>query len=114
MKSLISYTLALILLAALPGMALAKGNKTEKAFGGKVTAIDTNAGTITVTKHKTGEQKIFKAADATITVDGVSGKLADITIGMHARITTGTNPDSASSITALTHKKACKKNKATT
>ena len=111
MKNLISYALALALVLAMPGMVQAKGNKGDKAFGGKVTAVDTTANTITVTKHKTGEEKIFKTAGATITVDGVSGTLASITVGMHARVTAGSSPDTASVIVATTRKKGGNKNK---
>ncbi len=114
MKTLISYTLALVLVAALPSMALAKGNKADKPFGGKVTAVDTTANTITLTKHKTGEARTFKTAGATITVDGVSGTLETITVGMHAKVTVGASPDTASSIVARTHKRGGKNNKSGT
>ena len=112
MKTLISYALSLALVLAAPGMALAKGNKGDKPFGGEVTAVDTTANTITVTKHKTCEQKTFKTADATITVDGVSGKLSDITVGTHAKVTAGSCPDTASAIVATTQKKGAHKDKA--
>jgi len=114
MKTFISYSLALALVLLIPSLALAKGNKGDRPFHGKVTAIDANASTITVTQHKTGEQKTFKTAGANITVDGMSGKLADINIGMHAKVTVGSIPDTASAIEASTHKKGGKKNKAST
>ena len=93
----------------IPSMALAKGHKADKPFKGKVTAVDTGANTITVTKHKTGEQKTFKTVGATVTVDGASGKLADITIGMRAKVTAGMSPGTAASIEAVAHKKGGKK-----
>ena len=108
MKNLISYALAFAILAVVPGMALA-GNKGSKPFGGKVSAVDTNANTITVTKKKQGMDRTFKTADAKVTVDGVAGKLSDITVGMHAKITVGSAPDTASAIDATTHKKGGKK-----
>ena len=104
MKNLISFALAFAILAAAPGMALA-GNKGNKPFGGKVSAVDTTANTITVTKKKQGMDRTFKTADAKVTVDGVAGKLSDITVGMHAKITVGSAPDTASAIDATTHKK---------
>jgi len=114
MKTFVSYALAIALLLCLPSLALARGNKASgnKAFGGKVTAIDAGAGSITVTKHKTGEQRTFKSSGAIITVDGVSGNLSNITLGMHAKITIGSSPDIATSIVAMTHKKREAKEKA--
>src|SRR6266568_9321012 len=108
MKKLMSYALAAAVLFAVPGMALAKKSKGENLVVGKVTAVDTTANTITVTQGKKGEAKTFKAADAKVTVDGASGKLADITTGMHAKVTVGSSPDTASAIDA-TAKKAGKK-----
>ena len=103
-----SYTLALAIFLAIPGMALA-GNKGLKPFEGKVTAVDTTANTITVTKGKTDVQT-YKAAGATITVNGASGKLSDITIGMKAKVTVGSTPDTATAIAATSHKTSSKKN----
>jgi len=108
MKTLISYALAFAILTAIPSMAFA-GNKGNKPFGGKVSAIDTNANTITLTKKKQGVDRTFKTADAKVTADGVAGKLSDITVGMHAKITVGSAPDTASAIDATTHKKGGKK-----
>ena len=110
MKNLISYALTFAILTAIPGMALA-GNKGNKPFGGKVSAIDMNANTITVTKKKQGMDRTFKTADAKVTVDGVAGKLSDITVGMHAKITVGSAPDTASAIDATANKKGGKTNK---
>jgi len=108
MKTLLSSVLALAILIAVPAMAQAKGDKGPH---GKVTAVDTTANTITISSKKTGQSTTFKAADAKVTVDGVAGKLADITVGMKAKITVGTTPDTASAIDASTHKKGDKKNK---
>ncbi len=83
MRKFISYTVALAVILALPGMALA-GTKGTKPFEGKVTAVDTTANTITVAKDKKDSQT-FKAADAKVTVDGKSAKLADVTIGMKSK-----------------------------
>ena len=113
MKNLISYALAFAILAVVPGMALA-GNKGSKPFGGKVSAVDTNANTITVTKKKQGVDKTFKTADAKVTVDGVAGKLSDITVGMHVKITVGSAPDTASAIDFPAKKTAGNKNKTAT
>ncbi|MGB8354440.1 MAG: hypothetical protein WCD79_11160 [Chthoniobacteraceae bacterium] len=107
MKTLLSSVIALAIIIAMPGMAHAKGN--HGGPGGKVTAVDTTANTITVEKKKTGESTTFKAAGATVTVDGQPGKLSDITVGMHVKITTGATPDVAASIKARTHKKGGKK-----
>ena len=92
MKTLISSVLAVAILLIVPDMALAKGNKGEKPFSGKVTAVDAPASTITVTKKKSGEAKTFNAASATVTVGGASGKLADITVGMKVKVTVGSTP----------------------
>ena len=112
MKKFASYALVLAILLAVPGVALA-GNKGDKPFEGKVTAVDTTANTITVAKGKT-DTTTFKAADAKITVDGVSSKLANITVGMKAKVTVGSTPGTATSIDATTHKKGGKKNKTAT
>ena len=111
MKKFASYTLVLAILLAIPGLALA-GNKGDKPFEGKVTAVDTTGNTITVEKGKK-DATTFKAADAKITVDGVSSKLANITVGMKAKVTVGPTPDTATAIDATTHKKGGKKNKIT-
>lgn len=112
MKTLISSVIALALMVSIPCMAQAKGNKGgDKPFHGKVTAVDATANTITVESKKSAESKTFKAADAKITVDGAAGKLADITVGMKAKVTVGTTPDTATAIDASTHKKHDKKAK---
>ena len=112
MKKFASYALVLAILLAVPGVALA-GNKGAKPFEGKVTAVDTTANTITVEKGKT-DTTTFKAADAKITVDGVSSKLANIAVGMKAIVTVGSTPGTATAIDATTHKKGGKKNKTAT
>jgi len=105
MKKFLSYAMATVMVLALPTMAFAKKDKNSSGFAGKVTAVDTTANTITVGQKKKGEDKTFKAADAKITVDGTSAKLADITVGMHAKVTVGTSPDVASAIDASAGKK---------
>jgi hypothetical protein len=107
MKTLLSSVIALAIFVAMPGMAHAKGN--HGGPGGKVTAVDTTANTITVEKKKSGESTTYKAADATVTIDGQPGKLSDITVGSHVKITTGATPDVAASINAKTHKKGGRK-----
>jgi len=112
MKTLISSVIALALMVSIPCMAQAKGNKGDKPYHGKVTAVDATANTITVENKKTSESKTFKAADAKVTVDGAPGKLADITVGMKAKVTVNpTTPDTATAIDASTHKKGGKKGK---
>ena len=108
MKSFTSYVLTLTIILAAPGMALAGEKEGGKKPGWTVTAVDTAANTITVhsgKKNEPGEDKVYKVADATITVAGASAKLADITVGMRAKITVGTSPDTASAIEASTKKK---------
>ena len=108
MKSLTSYALTLTIILAAPGMALAGEKEGGKKPGWTVTAVDTAANTITVhsgKKNEPGEDKIYKVADATITVEGSSAKLADITVGMRAKITAGASPDTASAVEASTKKK---------
>ena len=114
MKKIIAFALALVIALAAPSVALAKGGKGHKAgkpFGGKVTAVDTQANTITVDKKKGKQEKIFNAANATITVDGTTGSLANITPGMHVKVTVGSTPGTASSIVAPSHKKGAGKHK---
>ncbi|HWB58624.1 MAG TPA: hypothetical protein VG733_03995 [Chthoniobacteraceae bacterium] len=108
MRKFISFALALAVILAIPGVAQAK--KADKPFEGKVTAIDTTANTITIAKGKKDSQ-VFKAAGATVTVDGASAKLSDITVGMRAKVTVGATADTATAIAATTHKKEGKKNK---
>ncbi len=103
MKKLIAYAMSLAILLAVPGVALAKKDKGEKPFAGKVTAVDPAGNTITVKTKE--EEKTFKATGATITVDGADGKLSDITNKMRVKVTVGTTPDTASAIDATTHKK---------
>ena len=108
MKSFTSYALTLTIILAAPGMALAGEKEGGKKPGWTVTAVDAAANTITVhsgNKNEPGEDKIYKVADATITVEGASAKLADITVGMRAKITVGASPDTASTVEASTKKK---------
>ncbi|MEY3481174.1 MAG: hypothetical protein RIQ71_1949 [Verrucomicrobiota bacterium] len=108
MKAFIFYALTFAITLSLPGMALAGENEGGKKPGGRVTAVDTTANTITVhsgKKGETGEDKTYKVADATITVEGASAKLADIAVGMRAKITVGATPDTASAVDASTKKK---------
>ena len=108
MKAFISYALTLTIMLAAPGMALAGEKEGGKKPGWKVTAVDTTANTITVhsgKKGEPGEDKTYKVADAAITVEGASAKLADITVGMRAKITVGATPDTASAVDASTKKK---------
>jgi len=102
MKTLISSLLAVAMLVSIPNMAMAGGKKKGDKGGdsGKVSAVDTTANTITISKKKSGESTTFKAAGAKITVDGVSAKLSDITVGMHAKVTVGSTPDTATAIDA--------------
>jgi len=107
-----SYALILTLTLTVPGIALAKDKGGEKKPGWKVTAVDTTANTITVhsgKKRETGEDKTYKAADATVTVDGKSAKLADVSVGMGVKITAGATPDAALSIAAMAKKEGGKK-----
>ena len=100
--------LTLTIILAAPGMALAGEKEGGKKPGWTVTAVDTAANTITVhsgKKNEPGEDKIYKVADATITVEGSSAKLADITVGMRAKITASASPDTASAVEASTKKK---------
>jgi hypothetical protein len=96
--------LAITTLFILPTTALAGGGKGDKPFHGLVSAVDTKANTITITKKKTGEATTFKAADAKITVNGAPAKLADILVGMHASVMVGATPDTATAIDASTQK----------
>jgi len=108
MKSFTSYALTLTIILTAPGMALAGEKEGGKKPGWTVTAVDAAANTITVhsgKKNEPGEDKIYKVADATITVEGESAKLADITVGMRAKITAGASPDTASAVEASTKKK---------
>jgi hypothetical protein len=108
MKSFTSYALTLTIILSAAGMALAGEKEGGKKPGWTVTAVDTAANTITVhsgKKNEPGEDKIYKVADATITVEGESAKLADITVGMRAKITAGASPDTASAVEASTKKK---------
>lgn len=112
MKPFIFYTLTLTILLAVPSMALAGEKEGGKKPGGRVTAVDTAANTITVhsgKKGEPGEDKTYKVADATITVEGASAKLGDIAVGMRAKITVGATPDTASAVEASTKKKGGKK-----
>jgi len=112
MKSFTSYALTLTIILAAPGMALAGEKEGGKKPGGRVTAVDTTANTITVhsgKKGEPGEDKTYKVADATITVEDASAKLADITVGMRAKITVGATPDTASAVEATAKKKGGKK-----
>ncbi len=107
MKAFISYALTLTIMLAAPGMALAGEKEGGKKPGGKITAVNTTANTITVhsgKKGEPGEDKTYKVADATITVEGASAKLADITVGMRAKITVGASPDTASAVEASAKK----------
>jgi hypothetical protein len=108
MKSFTSYALTLTIILAAPGMALAGEKEGGKKPGWTVTAVDAAANTVTVhsgKKNEPGEDKIYKLTDATITVEGASAKLADITVGMRAKITVGASPDTASAVDASTKKK---------
>ena len=102
MKSFTSYALTLTIILTAPSMALAGEKEGGKKPGWTVTAVDTAANTITVhsgKKNEPGEDKIYKVAD------GSSAKLADITVGMRAKITAGASPDTASAVEASTKKK---------
>jgi hypothetical protein len=95
-------------LLALPCVSLAGKSDKGGGFGGKVTAIDTTAKTITVTHRPKsgGASKTYTVTDATrISVNGTDGKLADIQIGMKASITPGTPDTTAAGIIALTRVK---------
>ena len=103
--------MSLAILLAVPSMAMAKDKKKGKAScGDSVTAVDTTANTITV-KGADGTDKTLKTDGATITVNGVTGTLAQITSGMNVKVTVGDAPDKATAIdaTANSGKKKGKK-----
>ena len=111
MKTLISWTMALSILLAIPGMALAK-DKKGGGPGGKVTAVNVSGNTITLSVGKKGEareEKTYNVSDATITVDGASAKLVDVLVGMKVTITAGASPDTVTAIAASTKKGGGKK-----
>jgi hypothetical protein len=67
--------------------AAAKPAKVNAEHGGKVTAVDTTASTITIEHGKKTPKTFSVTTDTKISVDGVSGKtLADVTTNMHAKI----------------------------
>lgn len=97
--------MSLAILLAVPSMAMAKDKKKNKAGSSdSVTAVDTTANTITI-KGIDGTEKTYKTEGATITVNGVSGLLTEISSGMNVTVTAGDAPDQATAIDATTSKK---------
>jgi len=107
MKSIIASLAAISILLALPTMSFA-GSGKAKGIHGKVAAVDSHS--ITIKNKKSGDSKTFQVDDSTkVTVDGQDGKHAsDITVGMKARITPGSNSDTAGSIDATSKGKGKK------
>ena len=85
--------------------AAAKPPKGDAQHGGKVTAVDATANTITIEHGKKTPHTFTVTPDTKISVDGAAGKaLADVTTDMHAKIETVKKATVALSIEATTKK----------
>jgi hypothetical protein len=96
MKTFLSSLLAASILLVSPHAGFAATNKTAAKstgiFKGKVTAVNERAHTITITRKKSGESKTFHVRHASITVDKQKHKhLADVKVGMRAKVKEGRN-----------------------
>jgi hypothetical protein len=93
MKTFLSSLLAAVILLFSPHASFAakKTDATvEQPFAGKVTAVDEKAHTITITQKKGGQSQTFTVHGAAITVDKQKHKhLADVKVGMHAKVKKG-------------------------
>ena len=92
MKTLLSLLLSAIFLIGAPATTFAAKGKAAApgTFAGKVTAVDLKTHTITLTEKKSGQTKTVSARHATVTVDKQKNKhLADVKVGMKAKVTPG-------------------------
>jgi len=107
LNKIIALCAAAILVS--PSLTFAeRGNEGDSGFSGKVTAVDATAKTITVTpSHRTGgDPKTFALTDATkIEVEGKTATISDIKADMKAKVTPGTDPNSAAAISAMAGKR---------
>jgi len=92
MKAFLSSLLAAAILFVSSNVSLAAKavSTSEQTFKGKVTAVDEKAHTLTLTQKKTGQSRTFTVRHANITVDRQKHRhLADLKVGMHAKVRHG-------------------------